>query len=343
VKLTNGEGAKEAEPQAPAIPAMGEFGREESAEQGLTLKKLLMSINRQSQSMRLVLTRNASEVAVYIHEGRVIFAESGKARAEKALYRAFEWRSGTFRVEPFPANDSVPRIMSVPIETLVEEGAQQAKELDELLAKLPPPDAPLRLREGSKMRICDFTPAEIEVFQGLIAVAHSERQSKSPHDRSAGDEPGALLVVKRVFEMEENSRFSSRPTSSRVTERLEPVRKRGRSPRDPFSQVSSSSRFIDPASLARVLLLMASASIKEEDDDQDLDTLAQCSGARGRERGLRSEDREPRARRSRALRAQGDLSLGCRGRKRLRRRQGFLSPRGSHGAALGAFLERARA
>ena len=206
VKLTNGEGAKEAEPQTPAIPAKGEFGREESAEQGLTLKKLLMGIKGQSQSMRLVLTRNASEVAVYIHEGRVIFAESGKARAEKALYRAFEWWSGTFRVEPFPANDSVPRVMSVPIETLVEEGAQQANELDELLAKLPPPDAPLRLREGCKMRICDFTPAEIEVFQGLIRGGTlAATVEESPMTDLRVMSLVHSLVVKRVFEVKENS------------------------------------------------------------------------------------------------------------------------------------------
>jgi len=206
VKLTNGEGAKEAEPQAPTIPAKGEFGREESAEQGLTLRKLLMSISRQSQSMRLVLTRNSREVAVYVHEGRVIFAESGKARAEKALYRAFEWRSGTFRVEPFPANDSVPRTMSVPIETLVEEGAQQAKDLDELLGKLPPPDAPLRLRESCKMRICDFTPAEMEVFQGLIRGGTlAATVEDSPMTDLRVMSLVHSLVVKRVFEMEENS------------------------------------------------------------------------------------------------------------------------------------------
>ena len=206
VKLTNGEGAKEAEPASPSIPATGEFGREESTEHALTLKRLLLTIGRQNQSMRLVLTRHKSEVAVYVHEGRVVLAESGKARAEKALYRAFEWRGGTFKVEAFPANDSVPRIMSVPIETLVEEGAQQAKELDELLGKLPPPDAPLRLREGCKMRICDFTPAEIEVFQGLIRGGTlAATVEESPMTDLRVMSLVHSLVVKRVFEMEENS------------------------------------------------------------------------------------------------------------------------------------------
>jgi FHA domain/Domain of unknown function (DUF4388) len=205
VQLTSGEGAKESEPAPSSLPPTGDFGREGTTEHGLTLRELLLRICRQSLSTRLVL-KSTSEVAVYIHEGRVIFAESGKARAEKALYRAFEWRSGTFKVEPLPANDSVPRVMCVPIETLVEEGAQQAKDLDELLAKLPPPDAPLRLRESCKMRICDFTPAEIEVFLGLIRGGTlAATVESSPMTDLRVISLVHALVVKRVFETVENS------------------------------------------------------------------------------------------------------------------------------------------
>jgi FHA domain/Domain of unknown function (DUF4388) len=207
VRLTTADGAKDMPPlAAPTLPAEGTFRRAGTDDGGLVLRQLLLNIHHQSQSMKLVLKRNANEVAVYIHEGRVIFAESGKARAEKALYRAFEWRNGNFRVEPFPANDAVPRVMSVPVETLVEEGEQQAKELDELIGKLPPPDAPLRLRESCKMRICDFTPAEMEVFQGI--VRHQTVSSVVEESTMTDLRVMSLvhaLVVKRVFEMEEGS------------------------------------------------------------------------------------------------------------------------------------------
>jgi hypothetical protein len=206
VKLTNDEGGKQSDPSPASIPAAGDFGREGSSEHSLTLKELLLNLCRQGQPVRLVLKRSATEVAVYLHEGRVIFAESGKARAEKALYRAFEWRSGTFQVEPFPANDSVPRVICVPIETLAQEGAQQAKELDELIGKLPPPDAPLRLRESCKMRICDFTPAEIEVFLGLIRNGTlAATIEASPMTDLRVMSLVHSLLVKRVFETEENS------------------------------------------------------------------------------------------------------------------------------------------
>jgi hypothetical protein len=92
------------------------------------------------------------------------------------------------------------------METLVEEGEGQARELDGLLGALPPPDALLRLREGCKMRICDFTPAELEVFQGLIR----HRTLAAMVEESAMTDLRVLslaqaLVVKRVFEVEENS------------------------------------------------------------------------------------------------------------------------------------------
>jgi FHA domain/Domain of unknown function (DUF4388) len=206
VRLTNAEEARQVETPSPAIPRQGSFGRVGSDEARLALRDLLLNICRQNQSMRLVLSYGVREVAVYIHDGRVIYAESGKARAEKALFRAFEWRSGEFLVEPFPANDSVPRTMSVPVETLVDEGDLQAKELDELIGKLPPPDAPLRLRESCKMRICDFTPPEIEVFLGLIrygTIDATVEELTMPDLRVMS--LVYSLLVKRVFEMEENS------------------------------------------------------------------------------------------------------------------------------------------
>lgn len=207
VELKNGDGAKWAEPASTALPTSGLFERDGSgSEAALTLKQLLLAVARQKASTRLLLTRSGGEVAVYVHEGRVVYAESGKARAEKALFRAFEWRRGNFVVGPFPANDSVPRTMSVPIETLVEEGCQQAKELDELIEKLPSPDVPLRLRESCKMRICDFTPAELEILQALIreGTLTATIEASPLTDLRVMSVVHALLL-KRVFEVEEKS------------------------------------------------------------------------------------------------------------------------------------------
>ena len=168
VRLTHVE-AKGAEANLPRVAQQGSFRRAGSDNAGPTLKELLLGLCREGQSVRLVLARNKNDqIEIYIHDRRIVFAESGKARAEKAFYRAFEWNRGEFETEPFPASDSIPRSMTVPVETLVDEGERQAKEIDELINKLPPPDATIHLVESCKMRICDFSPAELEVFQLVV-------------------------------------------------------------------------------------------------------------------------------------------------------------------------------
>ena len=206
VKLTS-EDAKQSEPSTPSVPTHGSFRRAGSDYPGSTIGEILLNLCGLKKSVRLTLSRTQSNpIVVYVHDGRIVFAEAGVAHGEKALYRVFEWHSGEYKTEPFPADDSVPLAMTVPVETLVEEGEQQAKELDELMSKLPPPEAALRLREGCKMRICDFTPSELEVFQAVI------------RDRTLG---GAIegcvmtdlrvmtqvhaLIRKRVFELGERS------------------------------------------------------------------------------------------------------------------------------------------
>lgn len=207
VRLTNSDdAAKDVAPEENLIGRRGEFGKAQSSG-SMTLKGLLLELCKSGKSMRLVLSRGQSdEIRVYIYEGRIVYAELGKARAEKALYRGFEWRKGQYRIEPYPANDSVPRTMGIPVETLIEEGETQADELQSMLSRIPPPEMRLRLREGSKMRICDFSAAEIEIFKAIIrhgTLAEMIDES-SMTDLTVMSVLHALLQ-KKVFEVEEGS------------------------------------------------------------------------------------------------------------------------------------------
>ena len=218
VRLTNDD-AKDAEANLPRVAQQGSFRRAGSDHAGPSLKELLLSLCREGPSVRLALARNKNDrVEVYIHDGRIVFAESGKAHAEKALYRAFEWNRGEFKTEPFPANDSIPRLMTVPVETLVDEGEQQAKEIDELINKLPPPDAPIRLVESCKMRICDFSPAELEVFQLLVRHGTlGEALENSPMTDLRIMTQVHALIRKKVFALAKALRFWNRRTSLPAT------------------------------------------------------------------------------------------------------------------------------
>ena len=209
VKLTGAGHQNGAQPQSQsgAVTTSGTFRRSGSSEGGPSLKDLLVGMCHQKQSVRLILARTQNDLCyVYIHDGRIVFAESGHARAEKALYRAFEWHKGQFKTEPFPANDSIPRSMMVPIETLVDEGEAQAQEIDELINKLPPPEAKMRIRESCKVRICDFTPAELEVFQFVIRYGTlGGALENCPMTDLAVMTQIHSLIRKRVFELEESA------------------------------------------------------------------------------------------------------------------------------------------
>jgi len=214
VKLAN-EDAKESEASTPSVPMQGSFQRTGPAP---TVREIRLNLCALKNSVRLTLTRVQShqsyQIVVYVHDGRIVFAEAGSAHAEKALYRVFEWHRDEYKTEPFPADDSLPRSVTVPVETLVEEGEQQAKELDELMSKLPPLEAALRLREGCRMRICDFTPLELDVFQAVIRdrTLRGAIEGCGMTDLRVMTQVHAL-IRKKVFELDEGSSFWSKRTS----------------------------------------------------------------------------------------------------------------------------------
>lgn len=163
----SGQGEPSVESLLPSVPPTGRFFRDGA--EGPTLDELLRSVCGQQVSVTISLSSDLTPpVEVYIQDGNVVYAESGQAQGEKALYRAFTWPEGDYEIEPFPWSDTVPRSMCIPVETLATDAREQANQLDELLLKLPPFDAPLQLRENCTMRICDFTPAELEVLLTVV-------------------------------------------------------------------------------------------------------------------------------------------------------------------------------
>jgi pSer/pThr/pTyr-binding forkhead associated (FHA) protein len=206
---------------APLLPE-GRFVRGEGANavSGLdgeprTLRDVILEFAHQVRWFRLVLNRGESEtVTAFVSDGTFVYAQSGDVLDEKALYRAFEWKEGRYRLEVCANDESMPRRMTIPVESLVDEGEKQASALDELLQRLPPPDVPLRLREASKTRICDLSSAEFNVFQALIRYETPARilESSGLTDLRVMATVESLLR-KKVFEIEENSSLFQKTTT----------------------------------------------------------------------------------------------------------------------------------
>lgn len=134
----------------------------------LAVSDLLKILSTNTLSTTLVVRRASEEVRIFVDNGRVMHAEGGNAKAEKALYRVFGWDNATYELMELPTSSSVPHTVALPVDTLIMEGIQQAEEVEKLIALLPPPDAPLRLKEDCPLPLAALSPAEIEIYQSLI-------------------------------------------------------------------------------------------------------------------------------------------------------------------------------
>lgn len=81
---------------------------------------------------------------IRLASGELQSAALGPVRGEKALFRLLAWTAGTFRFEPGPVDG--PSTLKLPTRALLAEGQRQLDEWRRLAPKLPPRDAPVRLR-----------------------------------------------------------------------------------------------------------------------------------------------------------------------------------------------------
>ncbi len=168
------------------------------------LADLLITLSRDKSSVVLSMTKQDGQGRICVDKGRIVHAEAGKARGEKALYRIFDWEGATFEVLDLPSN--VPRSIELPTDTLITEGIEQLDGLRLISAKLPPPGLELQLREDCSLSLSSFSPAEIEIFQSIIRYQTIEQVL----DNSPFTDFGILnliyaLLRKKVFSISESA------------------------------------------------------------------------------------------------------------------------------------------
>lgn len=134
----------------------------------LSLPDLLKILANQGRSVVLVLRKGTEQGRVFIRRDKIIHAEYGAARGEKALYRFFGWQRAIYVIEEFPAARTVPRTIALPTDTLTMEGMKQLEELAKLITQLPPLEVPLLLKEDCSLPVSAHSSAEIEIYQDII-------------------------------------------------------------------------------------------------------------------------------------------------------------------------------
>jgi CheY-like chemotaxis protein len=106
----------------------------------------LFHVNRRTGMVELRQTtgRRAEAGRVWICDGEIVHAEAGPVEAEKALYRLFTWRRGSFVFKPAVREDKIS--IERPTRALLREGCRQMEERERLADELPAPSARLSLR-----------------------------------------------------------------------------------------------------------------------------------------------------------------------------------------------------
>ncbi len=134
----------------------------------LPLAELLRHLSARPEPLRARLSRDGRTAVILFDRERLFHVEYEGVVGEKALYRLFSWHEGSYEIEPLADAESQPVTICLPIDALVAEGMDHARELGKLVAALPPLAIPLRLKEDCPLPLTAHSPAEIEIFQAII-------------------------------------------------------------------------------------------------------------------------------------------------------------------------------
>jgi hypothetical protein len=172
-----------------------------SGASALPLAELLRRLSARPEPLRAVLSRDGREAVIFFVRARLFHVDYQGVVGEKALYRLFSWHEGSYEIEPLDDAESQPVTLCLPIDALVAEGMDHARELGKLVAALPPLAIPLRLKEDCPLPLTAHSPAEIEIFQAIIRHETIEKVlESSPWTDVRVARLIASLLSKGVFE-----------------------------------------------------------------------------------------------------------------------------------------------
>ncbi len=143
-----------------------EEGREiEGSLEQISLVDLLQIFNLNRKTGLLELKAGEYEGRIYVHDGGVVHAGTGRHRGEKALFRMLQWRDGSFAFIP----EQVTGDLNIRRGTdmLLLEGARQADELAQLRGQLPHDNARLVAATEFKERFEGLHPVTQEILNLL--------------------------------------------------------------------------------------------------------------------------------------------------------------------------------
>ncbi len=160
----------------------------------MSLPTLVQFLEGEGKSGVLSITSGERSGKIFVEQGKIVGAEVGRLRGEKAVHRLLRWEEGEFTLEP-PA-DAVPAPLIIgSSQSVIMEGMRCVDEFEKILSTLPPLSTYLRLRpETCQSLEAALSPGAGE-FLGLFDGAHTLGEI---FDRSPWDDLTTAEVVARI-------------------------------------------------------------------------------------------------------------------------------------------------
>jgi len=140
------------------------------------LPDLLQLVCSSRRTGQLFLENPTEKGIIHVDQGEIVHATLGKALVgREAIYKFFNWTSGTFKFEPGPVN--VERSIKLGWQHLIMEGARHTDEMDRIKLLIPSPDIVVSVVENPPEGV-DEIKLTVEELQVSILVQGKKKVSE---------------------------------------------------------------------------------------------------------------------------------------------------------------------
>ncbi|NMB74115.1 MAG: response regulator, partial [Myxococcales bacterium] len=133
--------------------------------------------------------------AVYFRNGKVIDAEMGRLRGEKAVYRLLLWNAGEFEIE-FSTSLKHPDTIALSSQGLLMEGMRRVDEWGRMLEQLPPLETVFEVDYHELADRLGEIPDEVN---GILRLFDGHRSLIQVVDDSEFDDLEALSIISKLY------------------------------------------------------------------------------------------------------------------------------------------------